>query len=158
MILVPGVCIWKAKLSIILCYTLNGFMLFKRIQYLPSVIACVGWTWIITRDHLLLPFFPSFMCSSFDHHSNNHCLFRFHLCTFFCHHSIQALWSIWSSFDSVSFYSQFSIDMSTIGAVFKKIFTELKVEPADYWVWVPVKGATELLHSYWIYHQLVWIL
>lgn len=39
-------------------------------------------------------------------------------------------------FDSVSFYSQFSIDMSTIGAVFKKIFTELKVEPADYWLMI----------------------
>lgn len=98
------VCIWKAKLSIILCYTLNGFMLFKRIQYLPSVIDCVGWTWIITRvQSFVATIFPSFMCSSFDHHSNNLCLFWFHLCTFFCHHSIQTLWSIWSSFDSVSF-------------------------------------------------------
>lgn len=33
--------------------------------------------------------------------------------------------------------------MSTIGAVFKKIFTELKVEPADYWVWGLVKGASK---------------
>ncbi|XP_065939030.1 uncharacterized protein [Magallana gigas] len=31
---------------------------------------------------------------------------------------------------------KFSIDMSTIGAVFKKIFTELKVEPADYWLMI----------------------
>lgn len=31
---------------------------------------------------------------------------------------------------------KFSIDMSTIGAVFKKIFSELKVEPADYWLMI----------------------
>ncbi|XP_022299878.2 uncharacterized protein LOC111108355 isoform X1 [Crassostrea virginica] len=30
----------------------------------------------------------------------------------------------------------FSIDMSTIGAVFKKVFAELKVEPAEYWVMI----------------------
>lgn len=39
---VPGVCICKAKLSIIQCYTLNGFMLSKRIQYLLSIIDCLG--------------------------------------------------------------------------------------------------------------------
>ncbi|XP_062617675.1 uncharacterized protein LOC134279321 isoform X2 [Saccostrea cucullata] len=31
---------------------------------------------------------------------------------------------------------KFSIDMSTIGAVFKKVFTDLKVEPSEYWLMI----------------------
>lgn len=146
---VPGVCICKAKLSITQCYTLNGFMLSKRIQYLLSIIDCLGWMWIITRDQsFVATIFPSIYLLIIWSSQTCPLFIQFSFMYLFCSHSMQALWSsllsqsFWSRFDKVSFYSQFSIDMSTIGAVFKKIFSELKVEPADFWVWGPVKGAS----------------